>query len=110
MAALVALAGRIPAEQPAPWPADVSNFQAPAPGEHPRLLFRKSDLPALRDKAKTPEGQAILIRLRKCLNGGDGESMTTSFNPEVGPIKSDGSGPFAEKAPLGTYTFSHLAV
>jgi hypothetical protein len=30
------------------------------PGEHPRLLFRKSDLARLRDKLKTPFGQAYL--------------------------------------------------
>lgn len=96
-------------EEQQPWPSDVAGFKAPAPGEHPRLLFRKSDLPALREKAKTPEGRAIIERLRKCLNGSDGESMPVSFNPEVGPIKSDGSGPFGEKAPLGTYTFSHMA-
>jgi hypothetical protein len=95
--------------QEGPWPADVPGFQAPAPGEHPRLLFRKKDLPALRTFAKTDEGKAILERLRKCLNGSDGESMPTSFNPEKGPITQDGSGDFAVKAPLGTYTFSHMA-
>lgn len=31
-----------------------------APQEHPRLLLRKSDLPALREKAKTPFGQAAI--------------------------------------------------
>jgi hypothetical protein len=33
-----------------------------AAGEHPRILFRKSDLPALREKAKTPFGQAVLAK------------------------------------------------
>lgn len=56
-----------------------------------------------------PEGKAILERLRKCLNGTDGETMPTSFNPEKSPIDKDGSGDFAVKAPLGTYTFSHMA-
>jgi len=92
-----------------PWPADVPNFQAPEPGEHPRLLFRKGDLAKLRERAKTPEGKAILDRLRQCLNGSDGESMPTQFNPERGPIAKDGSGDFAAKAPVGTYTFSHMA-
>ncbi len=95
--------------QDAPWPAHVANHKAPEPGEHPRLLFRKSDLPALRERAKTPEGKAILDRLRKCLNGSDGESMPTSFNPVKGAINKDGSGVFSAKAPLGTYTFSHMA-
>ncbi|MGD0899227.1 MAG: hypothetical protein ABR915_15430 [Thermoguttaceae bacterium] len=38
-------------------------FLPPAPGEHPRLLFRKRDLPALRAKAATPWGQEMLKRL-----------------------------------------------
>ncbi|MFP4105095.1 MAG: hypothetical protein ACLFVU_03300 [Phycisphaerae bacterium] len=33
------------------------------PGEHPRLLFRKSDLPALKAKAKTKLGQAALEKM-----------------------------------------------
>ena len=32
-------------------------------GEHPRLLFRKADLPSLREKAKTPFGQAAVAKL-----------------------------------------------
>lgn len=35
-----------------------------AMGEHPRLLFRASDLPALREKLNTPFGQAALARMR----------------------------------------------
>lgn len=36
-------------------------YQPPvATGEHPRLLFREADLPALRAKAKTPFGQAAI--------------------------------------------------
>lgn len=51
------------------------------PGEHPRLFFRKSDLPELKRRAATPEGQQIVKRLRELLNGSDGESMPTQFNP-----------------------------
>jgi hypothetical protein len=32
------------------------------PGDHPRILFRKADLPRLREKLKTPLGQAALER------------------------------------------------
>jgi len=103
------LAAPLAFAQESPWPAIVAGHKAPEPGEHPRLLFRKSDLPALRERAKTPKGKAIIERLRKCLNGSDGESMPTSFNPEKGPVGSDGSGEFAVKAPLGAYTFSHMA-
>jgi len=38
-------------------------FQPIRPGEHPRILFRKSDLPALREKAKTPLGKAALAKM-----------------------------------------------
>lgn len=96
------------ADEKTPWPAEVKGFVAPRPGEHPRLLFRKADLPALRKKAQTAEGKAILARLRKTLDGADGYTMTKSFNPQKGPVEKDGSGKFAETAPLGSYTFSHV--
>lgn len=96
------------AREEKPWPAPVANFQAPEAGEHPRLLFRERDLPRLRALAQTGEGQAILRRLRACLNGADGESLPTQFNPVVGPAAADGSGAFHKTAPLGAYTFSHI--
>lgn len=37
------------------------------PGEHPRLLFRKVDIPGIRAKAETPEGKRILERLKASL-------------------------------------------
>jgi hypothetical protein len=40
-------------------------FQPVQPGEHPRLLFRKADLPALRAKAGTPFGKGLLALLEK---------------------------------------------
>ncbi|MFT5040102.1 MAG: hypothetical protein ACI8TX_001059 [Hyphomicrobiaceae bacterium] len=49
----------------------------------PRLLFRKADLPELRKRAATPSGKEILDRLRKQLNGGDGESMPPTYNPST---------------------------
>lgn len=95
-------------EKAEPWPAPVPGFTPPEPGEHPRLFFRRSDLPALRVRAQTPEGKAILKRLRFLLNGGDGESMPTAYNPMRGKQSKDGSGPTAN-APAGMYTFSHTA-
>jgi hypothetical protein len=81
-----------------PWHVRPEGFTAPEPGEHPRLLFRKSDLPALRKKAQTPEGKAILKRLRQLLDGKDGRTMTTLFNsPEK---RLDGP---------GAYTMGHAA-
>jgi hypothetical protein len=91
-----------------PWPSPVPGFKAPAAGEHPRLFFRASELADLKKKAATPEGQAILKRLRFLLNGGDGESMPTAFNPARGKQSKDGAGPTGE-APPGMYTFSHSA-
>ena len=35
------------------------------PKEHPRLYLREGDIPALKKKMETPEGKAILKRLRK---------------------------------------------
>ncbi len=44
-------------------PTPPADFQPIRPGEHPRLLFRQADLPALRAKAKTPFGQAALEKM-----------------------------------------------
>jgi len=52
-----------------PWPSPVEGWVPLKPGEHPRLLFRKSDLPALRKRAKHPEAKLILARLNKLLQG-----------------------------------------
>ena len=63
-----------------PWPADVPDYKAPEPGEHPRLFFRKAELPAIKERAATPEGQGIVKRLRFLLNGSDGQSLPEVFN------------------------------
>jgi hypothetical protein len=106
IAALVAL-GQASAGA-GPWPADVAGWKPVKPGEHPRLFFRRSDIPALRARAKTPEGRAVIRRLRFLLNRGDGASMPTAYNPARGKPPRDGSGPTA-KAPAGMYTMSHTA-
>ena len=41
----------------------VKNFVPVQPGEHPRILFRKHELPALRARAKTPLGKAALAKM-----------------------------------------------
>ncbi len=51
------------------WPEPVPGFKPPAPGEHPRLLFREGDLPAIRKRAETPEGKVIVERLKQQLQG-----------------------------------------
>lgn len=61
-----------------PWPAPVPGWVAPTAGEHPRLLFRKADVAKLKEKAQTPEGKAIIARLRFVL-GNNGESLPTKL-------------------------------
>jgi len=51
------------------WTADVQGWVAVQPAEHPRLVFRKTDLARLKQRAETSEGQAILQRLRNLLDG-----------------------------------------
>jgi hypothetical protein len=97
-----------PAPDPAlpPWPAPVPGFVAPAPGEHPRLFFRPADLPALRARAETPAGQAILQRLRYLLDNGDGTTLPKQVRPQDAPFGDD-SKPI--DLPDGAYSMSHVA-
>jgi len=91
-----------------PWYATVKGHKPPAPGEHPRLLFRKGDLPALRAKAKTPEGKAILKRLGVLLDGKDGRTMTTLFSKATHAYMGGGYKSTSVNTP-GVYTLSHAA-
>jgi hypothetical protein len=45
----------------------IANFQVVIPQEHPRLIFRRSQLPELRQKAETEAGKIILARLKETL-------------------------------------------
>jgi hypothetical protein len=106
MIAIVSIAATSPAAEP--WPADVKGHVPIKLGEHPRLLFRRSDLPALRARAKRPEGQAILKRLKITLNGSDGESMPANLGMK-GKASRDGTGEFAKDPAGKTFTISHVA-
>lgn len=88
-------------------PGDVSikGYVAPKPGEFPRLLFRESDLPRLKARAQTPEGKAIIARLKETLGGG--EMMPENFSKDA-PVNSADDKAVA-KHPMGTYTLSHGA-
>jgi hypothetical protein len=85
------------------WPAQVPDFTPPAPGEHPRLLFRKADIPALRKRAQTPMGQAMIARLKVLLGGG--EAMPTQYcnDKPVNYLREK----TVSKKPVGMYTLSH---
>ena len=90
-----------------PWHVAVKDFKPPEPGEHPRILFRKSDIPALRRKAETPEGRAILRRLRQLLDGADGDKMAVRFSPADRAYDPD----IGKKRPWdvpGVYTMGHI--
>ncbi len=91
-----------------PWFVQVEGHLPPKAGEHPRLLFRKSDLPALRKKMDTPQGQAILRRLRYLLNGDDGETMTKIFSDATHAYMGGGYSNTVLKKP-GAYTIGHAA-
>jgi hypothetical protein len=92
----------------APWPAEVPGFRPVEPGEHPRLLFRRTELPALRARAGTPEGRAILQRLRVTLNGADGRSLPAEWGINQRPTE-DGAGPLADAPDGAVLTISHVA-
>ena len=47
-----------------PRPIRVKDFRPVQPGEHPRILFRKADLPRLRERAKTPFGRAYIEKAK----------------------------------------------
>ncbi len=82
------------------WPSPVAGVKPFAPGEHPRIIFRKSDLPALRARMETTEGKAILARLKEQLGGG--EAMPTQFQTATSAYGSK-----AVKLPVGAYTLQH---
>jgi len=87
----------------APWWTPVKDFAPVKPGEHPRMLFRKADVPALRAKAKTDEGKAIVARLRTLL-GKNGQALPAIFNDT--PPDNHMKGP---DLPLGAFTTWHGA-
>ena len=81
-----------------PWPKPVPGHVPVQPGEHPRLLFRRSDLPALKARARTPAGKAILKRLMDILSSDLGDQIERA-------IKDEDAGARA----TSNYTLSHPA-
>jgi hypothetical protein len=91
-----------------PWYTTVDHFKPPAAGEHPRLLFRRSDLAVLRRKAQTPQGRVILKRLRYLLDGKNGETMTDIFSEATHAYMGGGYKNTVVNKP-GVYTLGHAA-
>ncbi len=87
----------------ADWPSNVAGHTPPAAGEHPRLFFRKSDVPQLIERAQTADGKAILARLRATLGGG--EAMPTAYNAAKMAYDPNAT----PNLPEGAYTVSHAA-
>jgi hypothetical protein len=54
--------GKVTGEVKPPRPLLVKDYVPLDPDEHPRVLFRKQDIPALRDKLNTPLGQAYFAK------------------------------------------------
>lgn len=53
---------------PAPFQVQtVSGHRVPAPGEHPRLILRKADVPSLRRAAQAERGKLIVERVKQAL-------------------------------------------
>lgn len=103
---LLALASLAAAEDKRPWYVSTDGFQAPASGEHPRLLFRREALPALREKARTPEGKAILERLRLLLDGQKGNTLPRAYRPGK---QADDEWTKTHLQSPGVYSIGHVA-
>jgi hypothetical protein len=58
-----AVRGKAEATLSPPQHTVVKNFVPLEPGEHPRILFRKHELTALRTRARTPLGKAALAKM-----------------------------------------------
>jgi hypothetical protein len=91
--------------KPVDFPLAVPGFIKPASGEHPRLLFRRADIPRLRDRMSTPQGRQILARLRHTL-GNEGETLPVVFNtnPVHNQLQIGRVDP-----PVGAFTNGHAA-
>ena len=63
------LSGKVTGLVEDPWPGLVKDWVPVAPCEHPRIMFRKQDLPALRKRMETPEGKAIIAHMKRLLEG-----------------------------------------
>ena len=75
----------------------VTDYTPVQPGEHPRILFRKSDLPRLREKMKTPFGQTAMVRLGSTSGDGDIVGMGLKYQLTGDAQHAEQAIPFVEK-------------
>ncbi len=85
----------------AAWPTRVPGFVPPEPGEHPRLFFRRSDVPALRERMRTAEGRRMVAHLRDLLGHG-GEELPRF--EKIIPLNLSG-----DRTRKGHFTIGHPA-
>lgn len=91
-------------------PQPVPGFIPPAAGEHPRLFFRRAELPAIRSRAATPEGRVIVARLRFLLDGDQGERLPELYNDCPKIVQEDHAPSSVAQAPAGkAFTLWHAA-
>jgi len=63
-----------------PWWTPVKEHREVKRGEHPRVLFRRDEVREIRRRAGTDEGKRIVARLRRLLDGRNGDTLPTKFN------------------------------
>jgi len=81
------VAGKVAGRIGPPMCRAVAGHEPLAPGEHPRLIFRKRSLPEIRRRAtETPEGRAIVSQLKKRL------AEPLKWGPRVPPRVAAGHG------------------
>ena len=72
-----------------PWPGEIDGHVPLAPGEHPRLILRKSDLPAMKARAaQTPEGKAIMKRFAAVLDEPGGPWWQRDVRHRPGAVRA----------------------
>lgn len=64
-------------------PEQPAGFRMPEPGEHPRLLFRRSDLPRLKAYAATDEGAKRVREIEQMLAQPGGRALGQVSDPAV---------------------------
>lgn len=70
---VVEVKGKVVGRVSPSWTEPVAGFKKLEPNEHPRLIFRKSDLPLIKKRLETPEGQAIMARFLEQLPKSHGD-------------------------------------